>query len=149
MKVLLDTDIVLDLLLARASFVDEAEALFDAHDQGEIQAFISAITPANVFYIAGKVLGRPGVLQAIYELLASVDVCAVNQQVLQAALNLPFSDFGEDATQTASAINAKLDAIVTRNQSDYKNSPLPVYSPSDLLTLLAAAKQQGTGQRLN
>ena len=137
MKVLFDTDVVLDLLLARTGYVGDAEALFDAHDRNEIDAFISAITPANVFYIAGKVLGRPDTLQAIYELLASVEVSAVNQHVLQSALNLPISDF-EDAIQIASAINAKLDAIVTRNLSDYKNSPLPVYSPSDFLALLAA-----------
>jgi hypothetical protein len=53
------------------------------------------------------------------------------------ALNSPISDF-EDAIQIASAINAKLDAIVTRNLSDYKNSPLPVHSASDFLALLAA-----------
>ncbi len=53
------------------------------------------------------------------------------------ALNSPISDF-EDAIQIASAINANLDAIVTRNLSDYKNSPVPVYSPSDFLALLAA-----------
>ena len=140
MTVLFDTDIVLDLLLARTNFVSEAEALFEAHDRGEIQAYISAITPVNVFYIAGKVLGRPGTAQAIYELLASVDVCAVNQHVLQMALNSPISDF-EDAVQTASAINAKLDAIVTRNLKDYNNSPLPVYSPSDFLALLEATEQ--------
>lgn len=137
MKVLFDTDVVLDLLLARTDYVGDAEALFDAHDRNEIDAFISAITPANVFYIAGKVLGRPDTLQAIYELLASVEVSAVNQHVLQSALNSPISDF-EDAIQSASAVNAKLDAIVTRNLSDYKNSPLPVYSPSDFLALLAA-----------
>lgn len=137
MMVLFDTDIVLDLLLARTGFVGEAEALFEAHDRGEMRALISAITPANVFYIAGRVLGRPDTLQAIYELLASVDVCAVNHRVLQVALNLSISDF-EDAIQTASTISANLDAIVTRNLSDYKNSPLPVYSPSELLALLAA-----------
>jgi len=140
MKVLLDTDIILDLLLARPGFAGDAVALFQAHDRGEIEGFISAITPANVFYIAGKVLGRQNTLQAIYELLASVNVCAVNQRVLQIALNSSISDF-EDAVQTASAVNAKLNAIVTRNLNDYKNSPLPVYSPSDFLALLAATEE--------
>lgn len=31
--------------------------------------------------------------------------------------------------------------IVNRNLGDYKNSPLPVYSPSDFLALLAATEE--------
>lgn len=136
MNVLLDTDVVLDLLLEREGFVEAAAALFDAQDAGEIRVFVSAITPLNVFYIAAKVLGRQNTEEAIYELLGSVDVCTIDYQVLQQALSLSFKDY-EDAVQVASALSAHLGAIVTRNLPDYRNSPLPVYSPSDFLTLLS------------
>ena len=135
MRVLFDTDVVLDLLLERPGFVEAAAALFDLHDQGALQAYISAITPFNISYIARKVLGRANTEGALYELLASVDVCPVNLAVLQTALALPMPDY-EDAAQAASAQAAGLDAIVTRNLTDYKGAPLPVFSPTELLAHL-------------
>ncbi len=135
MRVLFDTDIVLDLLLERPGFVEAAEALFELHDQNVLQGYVSAITPFNVNYIARKVLGKANAEEAIYELLASVDVCPVNLAVLQAALALPMTDY-EDAAQAASAQAIGLDAIVTRNLGDYKAAPLPAFSPAELLARL-------------
>lgn len=135
MRVLFDTDIVFDLLLERPGFVETAAALFELHDQGALQAYISAITPFNVNYIARKVLGKADAEVAIYELLASMDVCPVNLAILQAALTLPLTDY-EDAAQAASAQAMGLDAIVTRNLADYKAAPLPVFSPAELLAHL-------------
>ena len=136
MRVLFDTDVVLDVLLQRAGFVQEAVALFDAHARGEIQAHISAITPVNVFYIARKSLGQVPLRHAIEQLLLTVTVCPMDARSLRDALALPMADF-EDATQVACALRAGLDAIVTRNLSDYQNSPLPAYSPAQLLARLA------------
>jgi predicted nucleic acid-binding protein len=53
-RVLLDTNVVLDFLLDRVPFADAAAALWQANDVGEITAYVSAITPINVFYIARK-----------------------------------------------------------------------------------------------
>jgi predicted nucleic acid-binding protein len=132
MRVLFDTDIVFDLLLARPGFVEAAAALFELNDQGVLKAYISAITPFKVNYIARKVLGKADAEVAIYELFASVDVTPVNLAILQAALVLPVTDY-EDAAQAASAQAMGLDAIVTRNLADYKAAPLPVFSPVALL----------------
>lgn len=137
MRVLFDTNVVLDLLLERPGFADDAGLLFDAHDLGKIEAYISAITPVNVFYISKKFIGADAARQAVYELLATVFVCPFDAQVLQAALKLPISDY-EDAAQIAGAIAGRMDAIVTRDPGDYRHSPLPVYTPADLLALLAA-----------
>ena len=136
MRVLLDTDIVLDLLLQRAGFVQAAVALFETHERGEIQAHISALTSVNVFYIARKTLGQAPLRRAIEQLLLTVTVCPMDAQSLRGALALPMADF-EDATQVTCALRAGLEAIVTRNLSDYQNSPLPVYSPAQLLAYLA------------
>lgn len=140
MRVLLDTDIVLDFLLERVPFQDEALALFKAHDQKKIDAFVGAITPINVFYIIRKEAGLQKAAQAVAAILASLEVCAADKKILLDATLLPITDY-EDAVQVASAINAKIDAVVTRNLKDYKNSPLPVYSPSDFIALLAATNQ--------
>lgn len=137
MRVLLDTNVILDLFLNRQGFAGDAAALWVANERGQIEAFISAITPVNVFYFTRKVSGFENARQAVSKLIISLQISRVDAQVIQAAENLPLKDY-EDAVQVASAIAANLDAIVTRDLSDYKNSPLPVYSPSDFLALLAA-----------
>ncbi len=137
MRALLDTDVVLDLLLDRPPFADTAEALWEAHRQGRFVAFVSPITPVNVFYLTRKLKGAAAARQAVAALVATVAVCSVDQAVLAAALALPFADF-EDAVQHASAQAAGLDAIVTRNLADYVGATLPVYSTADFLDRLLA-----------
>ena len=56
-RVLLDTNVVLDFLLDRAPFADAAAALWQANDDGRIDAYVLVITPVNVFYIARKLKG--------------------------------------------------------------------------------------------
>lgn len=140
MRVLFDTDIVLDFLLERQQFSAEALALFTAHDQQQIDAFVNAITPINIFYVIRKEAGLQKAEQSVNAILASLEICKVNQKVLRDAALLPMTDY-EDAVQVASAMNAQLDGIVTRNLRDYKNAPLPIYSPTDFIALLAATKQ--------
>lgn len=135
MRVLLDTDVILDLLLNRAGFVEHAAALWEAHEQGRLVAYISVITPVNVFYIARKLKGADTARQAVVELLAALPICPLDQRTLETALTLPFSDY-EDAVQLASAIASHLDALITRKLEDYKNAALPVFNPPEFLARL-------------
>ena len=80
-------------------------------------------------------MGAAKIRQGIADLLKLVSVCPITQSCLVQALGLPFVDF-EDAVQHASAVASGLDAIVTRNLSDYKNATLPVFSPTDFLNKL-------------
>jgi predicted nucleic acid-binding protein len=140
MRVLIDTNVILDLFLQRPGYAEEAAALWKANGNRQIEGFVAAITPINLFYFARKTKGREQARQAVVDLLASMQVCRLDQQIFHAALALPVTDY-EDAVQMASAVDTQLEAIVTRNLKDYKNSPLPVYSPSDFLALLAAKEQ--------
>lgn len=135
MRVLLDTDVVLDLLLDRAPFIDAASALWELNEQGRFEAYISAITPINVFYIARKIKSSDVARQAVNELLAAMRVCRLDHDIMQRALTLPFADY-EDAVQHESAKASQLDAIVTRNIDDYRSATLPVLSPTDFLSQL-------------
>ena len=132
MRVLLDTDVVLDLVLAREPFDHSARALFKLHEQGGIDAYIAAITPVNVFYIARKLKGIDEARQAVRLLLASLTVCPLHKSILDEADTLPFTDY-EDAVQHASATASRLEVIVTRDLGDYKNAILPVLSPRELI----------------
>ncbi|HUK91992.1 MAG TPA: PIN domain-containing protein [Blastocatellia bacterium] len=136
MRVLFDTDVILDVLLDRPGFVEPASALWEASQEGRVDAYISAITPVNVFYIARKLKGLKTARYAVEELLAAFRVCAVDHRALQAALSLPLRDY-EDGVQVASALASQLDAIVTRNVRDYEKAAFPVFSPPELLARLA------------
>ena len=135
MRVLLDTDVVLDVVLAREPFAQESARLFKLHEQRKIDSYIAAITPINVFYIARKFKGAPAARQAVELLLTSLTVCPLSHSVLDEAYQLAFGDY-EDAVQHASATTSGLDTIVTRDIDDYKNATLPVYSPTDFLAKL-------------
>lgn len=135
MRVLLDTDVILDYLLGREPFSQTAGKLLELNAQGAFDGYMSGITPINVFYIARKIMERDKLRQALNDLLLALRVCPINHDVLSQAFALPFTDY-EDAAQCASAIASQLDAIVTRNLEDYKNATLPVFSPTDFLNQL-------------
>jgi predicted nucleic acid-binding protein len=135
MRVLLDTDVVLDVVLAREPFAQESAQLLKLHQQGRIDAYIAAITPINVFYITRKIKGAQTARNAVELLLMSLAVCPLSLAVLDDAFKLAFRDY-EDAVQHASAAASGLDAIVTRNLKHYKNATLPVFPPTDFLVKL-------------
>lgn len=135
-RVLLDTNVVLDFLLDRAPFADAAAALWQANDDGRIEAYVSAITPVNVFYIARKLKGLETARQLVESLLLACRVCTPDRDALLSALTLPVGDF-EDAVQVVSAQVEALDAMVTRDPDDYKGVKFPVFSPESLLNQLA------------
>ncbi len=142
MKVLLDTDVILDLVLDRAPFAEDASAIWLAHEEQRITAYIAAITPINVFYIVRKIKGSATAHESVGLLLTTLQICFIDHDVLQQAVHLKMSDF-EDATQVASALTANLDVIVTRNTDDFSASPIPVLTPKELLARLT----QGTDVR--
>ena len=140
MRVLLDTDVVLDILADRQPFVVEASVLWLAHEQRQLEAYISPITPVNVFYILHRQVGSAQARQLVGRLLATISVCPLDQTVLANAHALPMADF-EDAVQAAAAAAMGLDSLVTRNIRDYSATPLPILTPAEALVRLSAAGQ--------
>lgn len=138
MRVLLDTDVVLDILAERQPFVVEASVLWLAHEQRRIEAYISPITPVNVFYILRRKIGTTPARQLVGDLLARMPVCSLDQAAIQVAQALPMADF-EDAVQAAAAAAAGLDALITRNTRDYSGAPLAILTPTEALARMASA----------
>ena len=112
MKVLIDTNIVLDLLLERPPFVVTEIALFEQIERGHLAGYIAATTITNIFYIIRKTKGREVALNAVNQLLIGLRFCAVDRQTIETALSLGLKDF-EDSTQLACAVLNQLDGIVT------------------------------------
>jgi predicted nucleic acid-binding protein len=133
MKVLIDTNVLLDFLLEREPFQQDAAKLFEAIESGQIIGYITATTLTDIFYIARKhthslELAR----EAVSTTLDTMSICLVNRNVLESAFASGLTDF-EDAVQIYSAIAQNLEAIVTRDAKGFVSSPIPVYPVQELL----------------
>jgi predicted nucleic acid-binding protein len=137
-RVLFDTNVVLDVLLAREPHVEDASRLFSLVDRGAIDGLLGATTITTIHYIASKALGPADVAHHLGELLTMFEVGAVDLAVLRGALALSFADF-EDAVLHEAARSAGAQAIVTLNVRDFIAGELPVFEPRDLLAALDAA----------
>jgi predicted nucleic acid-binding protein len=134
MRVLIDTNIVLDFLQEREPFVENAARLFERIDAGEIEGFIAATTITNIYYIIRRVAGRVVAQDAITQVLSDLNICTVDLEVLEQALALNFEDF-EDAVQYTCAVVYGVDAIVTRDAAGFVNAEMPVVLPEDIDTI--------------
>lgn len=138
MRVLFDTNVVLDVLLARQPHADIAARLFVLVDIGRLEGAICATTVTTVHYIATKSVGRQQAQLHLHQILELFDVAPVDRDVLDKALDLDFTDF-EDAVLHEAARFAGMTAIVTRNAKDFAQASLPVFEPSELLAAVLAA----------
>lgn len=131
-KVFLDTNVILDYYLDRQGFSDDAEAILAYGYNQKCLLYVSALTYANVAYVAKKKF--PG--NAIYSVLNSVSefalVSEIDADVVKSAIDLRTKDF-EDALQYFSAKTFSADYIITRNVKDFQFSELPVLSPQEFL----------------
>jgi len=128
-KVFLDTNVVLDFLLERRPFSEEASRIFDLSESGEIVLFVSSFTVNNIYYISRKLIGHQKSIDLIKELLEIVEILNSDKASIMMTLDLEFSDF-EDGIQNAVAIlNPGIEIIISRNTKDFRKSALPAMSP--------------------
>lgn len=138
MKVLFDTNVVLDVLLAREAHLAPAVRLFSLVDAGVLLGCLGATTLTTIHYLTRRQLGVSRADAAVSDLLAIFDVAPVERSTLVEATTLGFRDF-EDAVLHAAALRFGADAIVTRNLADFRDATLPVYSPLQLVAALTAS----------
>ena len=141
MRVLFDTDVVLDLLLDREPHSEFAALLIAEVERGRLSGYLCATSITTIHYLASKAIGAAGAREQIRKLLSLFEVATVNRAVFNGALETKFRDF-EDAVSHEAARLVEAMAIVTRNLHDFRTSVIPVYSPEDLLALLADSRNQ-------
>ena len=137
MKILFDTNIVLDVLIDRLPHSEAATELFSRVEDGTVIGYLCGTTITTVFYLAAKTVGTPKAQEEIRKLLQLFEVAPVNRHVLESALILDFNDF-EDAVIHEAACHVGADAIVTRNQKDFKKSRLPIHSAGEMAKILTS-----------
>ena len=134
-NVLIDLNIILDVLQRREPFYQASAQLLAEVERGQVNGSIAAHTVTTLFYLIAKDKSPSEAKTLISELLKFLQVENVSQATIEQALALPMSDF-EDAVQLATALQARVDYLVTRNIKDYPETTVPVLQPAELLTLL-------------
>jgi predicted nucleic acid-binding protein len=136
MLAMLDTNVVLDSLLARAPWHVDADEILRQSKPGVVDLSVSALTVANLFYIGRKLVGAARARQDVRTCLTAFEILPIDEQTLIAADGLEGSDF-EDNIQIAAATAARVDFIVTRNVADFSANSIRVVTPAQFLALLA------------
>ncbi|WP_417370452.1 type II toxin-antitoxin system VapC family toxin [Gelidibacter japonicus] len=132
-RLLIDTNIVIDLLSKRENFYDEAADLFSRADRKELNLAISSLTFANTNYILTKLKSAKEAREILRKFKVLVEVLSLDDKITELALSDDdFPDF-EDGLQYYSAIENQIDIIITRNKKDFKNSKIPVLSAKEYL----------------
>ncbi len=134
MKILLDTNVVLDLLIKREPFHVDAAKIFSKIERGVIHAYVCATTITTIHYLLSKQFSSQQSKRSISLLLQLLEVVAVDKEVLLMAEDTGFIDY-EDAVIYASAKRVGSEAIVTRNEKDFLLSEIAVYSPAVFMGL--------------
>ena len=132
-RILVDTNVVIDLLAKREEFYNEAAELFSRADRKELELTISALTFANTNYILTRLKSAKEAKEILRKFKVLVELLALNNKITDLALSdNDFPDF-EDGLQYYSAIENQIDVIITRNKRDFKNSKIPVLTAKEFL----------------
>jgi len=137
LKILLDTNIVLDVLIDRLPYSNAGAELFSRVEDGTIIGYMCGTTITTVHYLATRSIGAARAQTEIKKLLGLFEVAPVNRYVLESALVADFTDF-EDAVIHEAACHVGVHAIVTRNRKDFKKSRISVYSSEEMAKILAS-----------
>ena len=132
MKVLLDTNIIIDDALEREPFWDASEQVLSLIEKGTIVGYISASTFSDLYYIIRKARCRDWTLTYLTQLVTFCQIATVNQTVITMAFTTNFKDF-EDAIQYSTAVVNQLDGIITRNPQDFPVVTQRIITPEQLI----------------
>ncbi|MCX6348146.1 MAG: PIN domain-containing protein [Candidatus Aureabacteria bacterium] len=136
MRVLLDTNVVLDVLLARRPFVVASAGVFGLVEHSRIEGLLCATTITTINYLLTRAMPRPAARQALQKILELFEIAPVNRAVLEEAIRSKVTDF-EDAVLDQAGRLAGAEVIVTRNQLDFRLASLKILGPDELLASLS------------
>lgn len=136
MKILLDTNVIIDALTSREPWNKSAEKIFLMGANHIVDMYITASSATDIYYLLRKFVkdtaGSKQIMSKLYSLIGILDVTAAN---CVEALASPISDY-EDAVVEKVAASKEMDYIVTRNIKDYQEGTVKVILPDDLISML-------------
>lgn len=135
MKVLLDTNIVLDVLLDRKPHSTNSAEVFRLIEEGEADGMLCATTITTLDYLLSQSMSRVEARSVLSQLLKLFEVASVNRVVIEEAVVSRMNDF-EDAVLDHAAQNSGADMIITRNIKDFTRCESKVMDPKQFLVLM-------------
>jgi predicted nucleic acid-binding protein len=137
--ILVDTNVILDVLARREPFYPPAAALWSAVERGQAQACVSAISFNNTYYILRRYGSEAKAREGVRAVRDVFSVVPLDMQVLNLSIDSPLHDF-EDAIQLHSAVRAGASHLITRDPSDFSESPVAIVTPDEYLAVLRVAE---------
>lgn len=136
MKIMCDTNIIIDVLLEREPFVEDSYKALSLCEEHQINGFVSASSVTDIYYLVRKYTHNTELAyKAIGKLLEIVKVCSVTNQDVLTAFQKKAKDF-EDCLVVTCAKSIHCDCIVTRNKKDFEEFDIQVFTPTELLQQL-------------
>ena len=139
MRVVLDTNIILDIALRREPHFLDSSGVFMKIDNSAVYGFVTATTITDIYYISKKEKGHQISIDFISNLVEIIDVIGIDRQVIIESLLSKITDF-EDAVQSVSSLLNSIDYIITRNQKDFSESEVKALTPKEFLDLVEKKK---------
>lgn len=131
MKVFIDTNILIDFLAARQPFAEDAVALFQLADNGEIELMVSDLTIINTIYILRRMqYGLSDIYDSLDAIRPLLTITSMGAAIIDCCLQHRSDDF-EDEVQYLSAVDANADYILTRNKKDFDFGDSAVMTPAE------------------
>jgi len=141
MDILIDTNVILDALLKRSPFAEDAYSILKLADEKKINAHIAAFAITDIYYFISKNLNHDDRIKAIKALFNILNVVSVTKQDIEKAMS--FSEFTdlEDALQLQSLNKVKGDYIITRDEGFQKISDKAI-SPKDFIQRISQSSKE-------
>jgi predicted nucleic acid-binding protein len=134
LKLLIDINVILDVMLAREPWARQSAQLLAAVEDGRAEGFVAAHTITTIHYIVAREKGKHVAARAVTDILRIVGVVPIGKADFHQALVLGINDF-EDAVQAAAALQIGADYLITRNTKDFKSGSIEVRTPGEALTM--------------
>ena len=134
MKLFIDNNVILDVLLERKPFFDASFKLLECKDRQDL-LFFAASSATDIYYILRKSVDdflAQIHLGKLFTILNCVDT-QTNDILCALAYDMP--DF-EDGVIESMAFRIGANYIITRNTKDYKRSRIPALTPAEYLKMV-------------
>ncbi len=134
MRVLVDTNVLLDVLAERKAFYPESMRVWTLAESDRLDAHVAAISFSNCYYLVRRYGGHRGAEKAVRllrDVFTPVDLTA---RIITQAIDAGLGDF-EDAIQFHSAIHAGAECVITRNPDHFPKAPLSILTPAEFLAV--------------
>lgn len=135
MKLLVDINVALDVLLERAPWATDGALLLTLIEQGRAEGYAAGHTLTTVYYVMARHKDRTAATMAVTDLLRVLRVVPIETADFHQALVLGLNDF-EDAVQAAAAMKVGADYVVTRNGRDFRAAPVEARTAAEVLALI-------------